>query len=54
MTTTQRTVRVDDELWERFDAACSALGTNKSARIIQHIENDVEQLDVDNEGSKGA
>lgn len=34
----QRAVRVPDELWDRFGAACQAAGTNRNAAINQLID----------------
>lgn len=50
MTTPKRTLRVTNSLWDRFAAFCRERGVSMTARLIQHIENDVNS--VDNEGSK--
>lgn len=50
MTTTQRSVRVDDDRWARFVAACHRLGTDASKRLNQHIDNDL--AEHGDEGSK--
>lgn len=53
MATTQRSVRIDDETWERFDLRCAELQTDKSKRIVELIELDVAH-EIDSEGSKTA
>lgn len=50
--TKRRSLRVDDSLWNRFSAFCSDRGVSITARLIQHMRNDVG--DAGNEGSKGA
>ena len=36
--TKHRQVRVDDDLWERFNTAAKTLGTNRSAWLIEAIK----------------
>lgn len=53
MTTKKRTLRVDDSKWERFAALCNRLGVSMTARIIEHIDRDLDN-ETPHEGSKGA
>lgn len=39
--TTDRKVRVDDELWEAYGAACEAAGTNRSEHLRAHMRRTV-------------
>lgn len=50
--TKRRSLRVDDSLWTRFAAFCSDRGVSITARLIQHMKNDVG--DAGTEGSKSA
>lgn len=36
--TTQRSVRVDDQLWEVYGDICAALGTDRSSDLNAHIQ----------------
>jgi hypothetical protein len=50
--TSQRSIRVADELWESYGAACAALGTDRTKHLVDHMTKTVE--DGATEGSKGA
>lgn len=50
MATTQRSVRIEQSLWQRFMFACAERGIDRSKRIVELIKRDVDE----HEGSKKA
>lgn len=53
MATTQRSVRVADELWEAYGDLCAARGTDRTAALVEHMQAEIDEAN-EHEGSTDA